>query len=169
MKSGKFKSVIVFALLSALFVINATAQPRGDFRKQNKPSRQACLMIPDLTEEQESQINALHTEQLKERTQHRAQMDELRAKKRPLMLEDSPDMAEVENIIDKKAELRGEHMKSKANHRQNVREILTEEQRIYYDSRPGLKQGSRYEMREGRADRSIRGRGMQGRGMYRNW
>jgi len=167
MKTKKVKSTLFVMLLSALFVINATAQ-RGQMRTQEANPRQYCLNIPDLTEEQEEKISSIRTEQLKESTQHRAKMDELRAKKRSLMLEASPDSEELNNVIDQMTELRNKQLKSNVAHRQQIREQLTEEQRAYFDSSPRYKRTRQPGMREGRAGRGG-GRGMSGRGMHRNW
>ncbi len=96
-----------------------------------------CQMIPDLTEEQEAQIKSLRLEQLERNTQHRSAMDEKRARKRSLMTEADPDMSAVNNVIDDMTALRNTQMKENVNHRQAVRELLTEEQRVIFDSRTG--------------------------------
>ncbi len=167
MKTKKVKSTLLVMLLTALFVLNATAQ-RGQMRMQETNPKQYCLNIPDLTEEQEEKISSIRTEQLKESTQHRAKMDELRAKKKSLMLEESPDSEELNNVIDQMTDLRNKQLKSNATHRQNIREQLTEDQKAYFDSSPRYKRSRQPGMREGRTGRAG-GRGMSGRGMNRNW
>lgn len=166
MKTLKVRSTLVIMLLSALFVINATAQ-RGQMRMQDTSPRQYCLLIPDLTEEQEEKLSAMRTEQIKESTQHRAQMDELRARKRSLMITASPDSDELNTVIDQMTELRNKQLKSNVAHRQQIREQLTEEQRVYFDSSPRYRSDRRPAMREGQGGRAG-GRGMSGRGMHRN-
>lgn len=96
-----------------------------------------CQMIPDLTEEQETQIQSLRLEQLERNTAHRNAMDELRARKRSLMTEADPDMSAINNVIDEMTALRNAQMKENVNHHLAVRELLTEEQRVIFDSRTG--------------------------------
>lgn len=112
--------------------IDAFAQrsPRG-----NQDGARMCLDIPELTQEQETKIKAIRTERLNETTTHRAQMDELRARKRTLRLAANPDMKEIEKVIDQMSDLRAEHMKAAEAHHQSIREILTPEQRTWFDNR----------------------------------
>ena len=111
-----------------------------------------CQMIPDLTEEQEAEIKSLRLEQIERNTAHRNAMDELRARKRSLMTEADPDMSAVNNVIDEMTALRNTQMKQNVNHRQAVRELLTEEQRVIFDSRTGrMQQGRAHSARGGRA------------------
>ena len=168
MNAQKIRLFALTVMLTTLFVISATAQ-RGTGRAQQSFPRQYCLTIPDLTEEQEEKLMKMRTEQIKANTQHRAQMNELRARKRTLMISDSPDSEELNKVIDQMTELRGKQLKSNVAHRQKIREQLTEEQRVFFDSAPIYRSDRRPAMREGRGGRAGGGRGMQGRGMYRNW
>ncbi|GEM_PF-2154027 len=168
MKTSIVKSTLIVLLLSAFYITDATAQPRGQMRYTETDSREYCRFIPDLTEEQEEKISSLRVEQLKERTNHRAKMDELRAKKRSLMLEASPDSEKLNDVIDQMTELRNKQLKSNVAHRQKIREQLTEEQRAYFDSFSRNKRNRQPGMRGGRDSREG-GRGMSGRGMQRNW
>ena len=168
MKTPKIKATLLVLALSALFIIDATAQPRGQMRQQEVGPRAYCQIIPDLTEEQEEKINDLQSEQIKERTQHRTEMEELRAKKRSLMLQESPDSEELEEVIDQKSELRSGQIKSNIAHRQDIRELLTEEQREYFDNRTRVRRERHPGMRQGHSGRAG-GRGRSGRGSQRGW
>ncbi|MBW6480002.1 MAG: Spy/CpxP family protein refolding chaperone [Bacteroidales bacterium] len=111
----------------------------------------ACLNIPELTQEQEAKIQAIRTERINQTTAHRAQMDELRARQRTLRLAENPNMAEIDKVIDQMASLRAEHMKANAAHQQSIRELLTPEQRVLFDSRTANR--PRFEQRNmGRSD-----------------
>lgn len=134
--------------------IDAFAQrsPRG-----NQDGARMCLDIPELTQEQETKIKAIQTERLSEATAFRAQMDELRARKRTLRLAANPDMKEIEKVIDQMADLRAERMKANEVHHQSIREILSPEQRTFFDSRTANR--PRFEQRNLRRNQSSRGEG----------
>lgn len=95
-----------------------------------------CMAIEDLTPEQQEKIRALHLNRMEASALHRASMDELQAKKRGLMLAQNPDMAEVDRLIDEMSALRAQWMKDNAAHRQEVRNMLSDEQRIIFDTKP---------------------------------
>jgi Spy/CpxP family protein refolding chaperone len=105
--------------------------------------RQAeAFRIPDLTEEQKSQIEVLRTQQITQSTQHRAAMDELRARIRALRIAENPDLNAINIVIDQMERTRAEHMKSREAHHQQVRNLLTPAQQAIFDSRAiGPRQG----------------------------
>ncbi len=112
-----------------------------------RPQRAAieyCLMIPELTQEQEAQIKELRLRQTEQGTKHRNQMDELRARKRSLITGTSD--GDVNQVIDEMTALRNAQLKENVAHRQAIREILTEEQRIIFDSRTMRRPGGRTTM-----------------------
>ncbi len=153
-----FTSVLV---VSMLFTADALAQrgrraatPQGRQQVSERPVERYrqnaertpmayCMETLDLTEAQEEQVQALRLEQMEKSTQHRNQMDELRARKRTLMTTDGDNSEALNEVIDAMSELRNERMKASVNHRQAVRELLTEEQRVIFDNQTGRRQGGR--------------------------
>jgi Spy/CpxP family protein refolding chaperone len=134
MKTRLILIFIAFLFFGALAPVQA--QPR-----QGGNQRGVCLNIPDLTPEQQSKVQAVRTEQMANANTHRAQMNELRARKRSLNIAENPDMVAINNVIDQMETLRTQHLKANAQHRQSIREILTPEQRVYFDSRTPMRQG----------------------------
>jgi Spy/CpxP family protein refolding chaperone len=127
----KARNFFAIALIF-FFAINSEAfAQRGQRGNQDG----ACLNIPELTQEQQTKIQAIRTERINQTTAHRAQMDELRARQRTLRLAENPNMAEIDKVIDQMASLRAEHMKANAAHHQSIREVLTPDQRVIFDSR----------------------------------
>jgi Spy/CpxP family protein refolding chaperone len=123
--------------------------------------------IPDLTEEQSLKIEELRTQQLAATNQHRARMNELRARKRSLSIAENPDMNAINKVIDEMESLRSGHFKAVAAHRQAVRGILTAEQRTYFDSRPRMAPGEgKMQRGDGRRGDRRSDHGQQGRGRY---
>lgn len=149
----KTKNLIFIAAIFIMFVSVESFGQRG--MRGNQEGAQCVL--PDLTEEQETKINALRTERIASSTQHQAEMNELRARKRSLTLADNPDMNEVNSIIDQMADKRAQQMKARVQHRQEVRELLTPEQRVIFDSQSGQRRA--FGQREGYRNSEGRGQG----------
>jgi len=103
-------------------------------QRGNQNNRGACVLT-DLTEQQETKLSELRTQQLEASTRHRATMDELRAKKRTLSIAENPNLNEINSIIDQMESLRADHLKLNEAHKQAVRSVLTPEQRAEFDSR----------------------------------
>lgn len=122
------------------------------------PGQDQCLAIAGLSDAQQEAISALHAKRLEQGVQHRAQMDVLRAQKRELTIQASPDMAQVNAVIEEMESLRTAHLKDAAAHRQEVRALLTDEQRAIFDARA-----------TGPMGRGGRGQAMRPGRMYRAW
>ncbi|MFP4690702.1 MAG: Spy/CpxP family protein refolding chaperone [Bacteroidales bacterium] len=156
-------SLMAFILLFSADAFGQRGRRAPDVRPQQRFSERqmeqsgerrqyadVCQMIPDLTEEQEEQIRSLRLDQLERNTEHRNAMDELRARRRSLMTESDPDMSAVNNVIDEMTALRNAQMKENVNHHLAVRELLTEEQRVIFDSRTGqMNRGRAHSARAG--------------------
>ncbi len=94
--------------------------------------------IPNLTEEQQTKINAMRTAHQKEMLPMRNQMGEYRAQMRTLQTKANPDMDAINSLIDKMSSLKSKMMKQRAAHKQEVRSLLTEEQKLAFDTRQGF-------------------------------
>jgi len=144
------RNKLFFTLGMALMLFSATTifGQRGRNVERPRPEpRQECV-VENLTPEQEARIQQLRATQLERSLKHRAQMDELRARKRSLMLEKSPDMNAVNAVVDQMTALRGDMMKEAIKHRQDVRSQLTDEQRVQFDAR--AQRGPRQQHLKGR-------------------
>jgi len=121
-----------------------------------------CKAIPGLTEDQQKQIDELRTDHLKKMTSFRNQIRENRAHYQTLMSEENVDMNAVNKNIDAYTSLRNSMMKESAAHRQSVRNLLTDEQKVYFDNmRHGKGKGMGYGRGPGRhGNRGMRGTGM---------
>ena len=112
-----------------------------------------CI-LPDLTEEQKATMKEHRLARMEASTAHRNQMDELRARKRNLMTQPEANREAIHSIIDEMTVLQNTRMKDRVAHREATREVLTEEQRIIYDSRSSRRQGARSSQgRQGNAPR----------------
>ena len=161
MKTQRMKKLSVLAAILLMVAgSNLYAQKgRGLAAQENRKNfDRSCYLIPDLTEDQENKIEVLRVDNLKEMNTLRNQMGELRARKHTLMSSDNSDMKEINSVIDQMTDVHNKMMKTSAKHQQSVRGLLTEEQKVYFDSRP---MGDHH----GKGGRNARGgRGMHGYG-----
>ena len=120
-----------------------------------------CPAIPGLTEEQREEMATLRTAHLKEMQKFRDQIDINRIRYRSMMREDNANMADINGNIEERSEIRTNMEKAHAAHLQEVRALLTEEQRVWFNSARGAAVRG---MRQGVPG----GRGARGAGIMRN-
>lgn len=151
----KVKIVMIIALMAAVGTVFAQQQTRqqGERRQQSelRGHGQAGL---DLSEEQKTKASELKLGMQKMSLPLKNQLGENKAKLRTLTTADQADMKAINKLIDENADINAELQKLRAANHQDFRKILTEEQRIKFDSRA-------QEMRRGREFRRG-GRGQHG-------
>ena len=165
----KAQKISITALAVALLMFIGSdmyaQQDGGKNRGQNtnREPMEKCSNIPDLTPEQETKIEALRVDHLKKRTEFRNQMNELRAKKQTLMASDKSDLNAINGVIDQMTSLQNKMMKERAKNHQDIRSLLTDSQKVYFDNQPMRGRGNK-------SDRGMRdGRGQENsQGNYRN-
>lgn len=96
----------------------------------------------DLTEQQQEQIKQIRLKHQKEINDLSNELAEKMAAYRTLMQQDKADMKNIESNIDQRTALMAGMMKKRAAMHQEIRSVLTEEQRLLWDSgrkidRPG--------------------------------
>ena len=141
-------------LLAGIMATGTDAQPRRGF---------AGWRQLDLTDEQEEALTSLRLEHYKEVNPLRSKMIELKARERSILAEDDVDMKALNNVIDEQTDLNNKIRKQRAEHRVQVRSLLTDEQQMILDQR----RSNRY---FGKGHRFAGPRGMQGRrGGFGRW
>ena len=144
---------IMLPIAALLFITgSAFAQPPGmqeqaAGREGTRGSRMAEYkgMIPGLSEEQQEQIKTLRTEHMKAVQPLRNQLGEKKARLRTLTTADKVNMTEVNKVIDEIGMLQTKMMKLKVQHQQSIRGLLTDEQRVFFDSHQPGHDGPRHE------------------------
>lgn len=144
MKTMKRISVLVLTVLM-ISSVNSYAQRGRNYenRGQGMQQERMTCQIPDLTEDQQNKIDALRIAHIKEMTTYKNKLNELRARKHTLMTSDNADMKEINSVIDQMTEVQNKKMKLSAKHRQDIRSLLTDDQKVYFDSRPMKHHGNR--------------------------
>ncbi len=129
-------------LLISGLIVNAQPGQKGDCKK-NMKGQGICKFLPDVTPEQEAQIKTLKTQYLKGTQALRNDLNEKEAHYKTLMTAEKPEMNVINNLIDEIASIQGKLMRERAAHQQEVRKILTEDQRVIFDQHISLDHGGR--------------------------
>jgi hypothetical protein len=141
MKTRMSKFLIIIFFLSSgmnlpLTGQNVTDQPEKDLSSINNPSDPPCFhLIPSLTNEQKDQMKTLHLQFMKEILPLQTLLKEKEARLTTLECAEEPDIMAIHKQIQETGLIRIEIAQHEATNHQEVRKILTEEQRIMFDSR----------------------------------
>jgi Spy/CpxP family protein refolding chaperone len=127
------KLIFSFLLVLSLFAAPLVAQPNNNEGMEEHHKNGIGREIPGLSEEQAKKIEALHISFQKEMLSLKNQMAELKAHKRTLSTTDKVDMKAIYANIDAITQVQNQIMKKGEDHRQQVRSILTDEQRLRFD------------------------------------
>jgi len=139
MRVINFKSAILSLIILALLIGGAFAQ-QGRMQMKDRPFKgqrfENCPKIPDLTEEQQEQIKKLKTEHMKMVLPLKNQVREKQPQLETVSTGDNVDMNKVNKNIEEIGALKVQMAKKREAHRQEIRKLLTEDQRVFFDSRP---------------------------------
>lgn len=139
----KLKSKQIVLPIAVLLLIAGTAfaQPPGMQEQAGaRKEMHGCNkgghgpMIPGLSEEQHEQIKALKVEHMQSMQTMRNEFGEHKARLRTLTTKSKVNMTEVNRVIDQIGALRTQMMKQRVAHQQSIRELLTDEQRVFFDA-----------------------------------
>lgn len=127
-------------ILISLFISNSMlAQPFGgpDCHKGVKGHKGEMSFLPDLTDKQKEEMKTLRTAHMKEMLPLKNELNEERAKLQTLTTAEKVDMNAVNAQIDKMSAIKTKLAKKRQAHKQSIRNILTDEQRVIFDSHSG--------------------------------
>jgi Spy/CpxP family protein refolding chaperone len=137
------KLILSFLLLLSLFAAPLVAQPNKNEGMDEHHKKGIGMGIPGLSEEQGKKIDALRISFQKEMLSLKNQMSELKAHQKTLSTADKVDMKAIYANIDAITQVQNQMMKKGADHRQQVRSILTDEQRLRFDLKSDGRKGFR--------------------------
>ena len=140
-----------FALTTLIFTFAVSTSAQQRFNRANRPGvncmeqmqkfrgnqgsqHQRMLQYLDLSDEQLEQIQSIHLNGQKAMLPLRSEMQEKNARLRSLTLADNYDEAEVNAIITEISDLHASMLTMRISHRQQIRNLLTEEQQVKFDS-----------------------------------
>ncbi len=140
------RSLLIIMMIAAMGMTTSVwaqgpGQGRGQKGSKGKSEMHMKMMLPDLTKDQMDQIKTLRTSMLKQTNPIRAEIREKKAHLQTLSINEKPDMAAINKTIDEIGALKTKMMKIRAKFRQDVRALLTDEQRVIFDSKAGNRMG----------------------------
>ncbi|PLX22568.1 MAG: hypothetical protein C0599_06075 [Salinivirgaceae bacterium] len=130
----KLSLVLGILLITSLTALNAQRGPRyNDGQAQGINKGQQECRIPDLTDDQEAKIKELRTAHWKEMKTFRADLDILRAEMQKLKVADKPDQNAIDGKIKEMGAIKTNMAIAANHHHLAVRELLTDDQKVYFD------------------------------------
>lgn len=144
----KFSAIALVAMLMSTISVQAQ---RGYGKGNMYPNNQRNMMMQrgqnnfdgqmgyrmqmlNLTDDQQEQISQLRTKHLKEVTPLRNELNEKRARLHTLQTAEKPNQKEIDKVIDEMATIRANIQKKGSAHRIAVSNLLTEEQKVVFNS-----------------------------------
>ncbi|KAA3600953.1 MAG: hypothetical protein DWQ06_09025 [Calditrichaeota bacterium] len=147
MKTSKLKLtatlLVLFLVGFVSYSMKAYAQPgfgkgfKGEKRVEHRHGIEH--KIPDLTESQKDQIEKLRTEHMKKTLPMKNEVGEKEARLRTLTTAENVNMSKVNSVIEDIGELKTKMAKEREAHRQEIRKLLNDKQRVMFDSFPPRK------------------------------
>ena len=138
-----FISLLIFGSLNAQPAqFGEKGRHDGDFRGPN-PERMMDRL--NLTDEQKSEFEKIHTSTMKEALPIKNQIDEKEAELKTLETAENADLSKINKTIDEIGSLKTKLAKLHAAGKQKIRSLLTEEQRIKFDMQSDFRHQKRME------------------------
>lgn len=136
MKIAMSSLIMAFALMIQPLMAQQQHDCKGHQHRlgDEKGQLHKCA-IPNLTAEQEKQIEQLKLKHQKEMLPLRNALREKHARMQTLETAEKADMAAINKTIDEIATIKTDMQKKRAAHRQEIRNVLNEEQRLVFDSK----------------------------------
>jgi len=135
MKVKILKNSLVLLTLLLMYSSGIAQQGRGNCSPSKADG--CCKNLLNLTEDQEEKIDALRIKHLKEMSTFKNQLAVKKAELRVLETADKPDKTAIDKKIDEIMQIKTQMAKKSASHKQDVRMLLTEEQRVIFDMQKG--------------------------------
>lgn len=161
-----FSTLVMLTVVLALSAQEQKQEPkRGmEVRKEGFMKANPVSLAPKLTADQQKQMAEFRLNLQKEMLQIDNQLNVRRAELKALQQVEKPNMKSIYSKIDEITGLQNKKMKAKADHQNQARSILTEEQRIQFDMmRDGVQGGQGMKAMQGQPGK---GCGMECCGMH---
>ena len=139
----------ILLLTAALFIVTSgvvyAQYPRTgeNVRMPMHGDKMPGHMIPDLTDSQKEEMKSLHADHMQAIQPLQNEIGEKQARLRTLQTADKVNMAEINKVIEDIGQIRTEMMKIRATKHQEIRSLLTDEQRVFFDAHQPRHHGRR--------------------------
>jgi len=137
MKNLNLKVVAFLMAGMLLFGANQIVAQQGKNMQKGPKGQGVNCKIPDLTEAQQKKIAEIKMTHQKNMLQFKNQLNEKNAHLQTLRTANKADMTAINKTIDEIGAIRIQMMKEKESHFQQVREQLTDSQKVQFDMMQG--------------------------------
>ena len=158
---------VVMTLTMMVLVINVTSAQQGPRQGNSRgygqgagEGKEVRMSGLDLTDEQQEQMRSMRVKTQKELLPIKNKLGENKAKMKTLSTVDNVDLKAINKLIDESSKLEASMAKLQMANHQEIRKLLTDEQRVMFDSRDfrggrkGFERGQRHHQgRQGMAKR----------------
>jgi len=133
------KTSRIVALLIMLMAVSfgGFAQQQKGKMGEQKQLRMKHEMLPDLTDTQKEQMKSIHLKTMKAVQPMQNELREMQAHLTTLSAVQKVDMKAINKQIDEIADLKASIQKTRAGSKQEVRSLLTDDQRVMFDAHKG--------------------------------
>lgn len=142
-KSALLLIAVLFIVTSGIAFAQCPKMEGKDKVPMHGEKTPGHMMIPDLTDSQKDKMETLRLDHMKAMQPMHNEIGEKEARLRTLQTADKVNMSEINALIEDIGRMRTEMMKLRAAHHQEVRSLLTDEQRVFFDARHPLHHGPR--------------------------
>lgn len=132
----QISKISAMLVLMLAITFSATAQQRSGAPQQKKQMKfENREMLPDLTDAQKEQMKSIRMKSMKANQSLKNQLMEKKAHLNTLSSADKADMKAINKQIDEISVLQASIQKVRANSKQEMRGILTDDQRVIFDAK----------------------------------
>jgi len=131
----KNKNLVITALF--IFLAAGVFAQKGNMSPKNNKGQGMFMNIPDLTDAQQAKLKEMRTAHMKEMMPLKNELKEKQAHLQTLQTADNANMSEINAQIEEIGKIKTDMAKKHAAFRQEVRKILTDDQRVFFDARAG--------------------------------
>ncbi len=152
----KVTTVLSMIVVSMLLMSSALYAQNGNMKGMNKQKNMSSYHgqnysqnyqqnsfqnIPDITDTQKEQLKTIRTKMMKESLPLKNQLMEQKTHLNTISTIENPDIKAINKQIDLIGKTKTEMMKKRASFRQDVRKVLTDDQRVFFDTHSGQMKG----------------------------
>ncbi len=138
MKTRNLTIIAVLLFVTGSVFAQGNQGRKGNFDGQGQRNKTDRFMnIPDLTDTQKTQIKDMRTANMKEMLPLRNSLREKQAHRNTISTGSNVNMADINKTIDEIGAIKITMAKKRATQRQNVRKILTDDQKVFFDMHSG--------------------------------
>lgn len=137
MKTRNLTIIVVFLFLAGSVFAQGK---KGNMNRQGGMNKANSFMnIPDLTDAQKTQLKDMRTANMKKMMPLRNELSEKQAHLKTVSAGDNVNMSEVNKTLEEISAIKLKIAKNRAAQRQEIRKILTDDQKVYFDMHAGNK------------------------------